>query len=214
MAVISLVFSQMFQRAIENYPIYYLCGNIIWTLFTGATNSAMTALVDNKTMLIKVKLPMQIFIFARVYTAFVNFLYSLIAFVLMLCIFRITPHWTLFFFPVIILCALIFCLGMSYILSTAYVFFGDVKYLYSVFLTLLMYMSALFYPVSSLPAVLQKVIGFNPVFVYIDALRDIVMYGTLPSATGIVKMFVFAIVFYLIGLWVFNANKNKVMQKL
>ena len=68
MAVISLIFSQLFKRSIENYPIYYLTGNILWQLFTGATNAAMTALIDNKTMLIKVKLPMEIFVLARVYT--------------------------------------------------------------------------------------------------------------------------------------------------
>ena len=48
MAVMSMIFSYMFKHSIENYPIYYLCGNVIWQLFTGATNSAMTTLVDNK----------------------------------------------------------------------------------------------------------------------------------------------------------------------
>lgn len=214
MSVISLVFSKMFSKSIENYPIYYLCGNILWSLFNNSTNSAMTALVDNKNMLIKVKLPMEIFIVSRVYTAFVNFLYSLIAFVLMLIVFRITPHFTLFFFPVIVLFQMIFCLGVSYILATAYVFFGDIKHLYSVMLTLLMYLSALFYPVSSLPDALATVVSFNPVFVYIDALRNIVMYNTLPTLFSVGKMVVYALVMYLIGFLVFRSNKNRIMQKI
>ena len=57
MAVMSMIFSTIFKRTIENYPIYYLTGTIFWQLFSGATNSAMTALVDNRTLLLKVKLP-------------------------------------------------------------------------------------------------------------------------------------------------------------
>ena len=37
MSVLSLIFSQMFRRSIENYPIYYLTGYILWQAFTGAT---------------------------------------------------------------------------------------------------------------------------------------------------------------------------------
>ena len=68
MAVLSLIFSQLFRRSIENYPIYYLTGYILWQAFTGATNAAMTTLVDNKTLLLKVKFPMELFILTRIYT--------------------------------------------------------------------------------------------------------------------------------------------------
>lgn len=93
MIVLSLIFSTMFKRSIENFPVYYLCGYVLWTLFTTATNTAMTALVDNKQMLIKVKIPMRVFIISRVYTALVNFGYSLIAFVPILLIFRVPLRW-------------------------------------------------------------------------------------------------------------------------
>lgn len=46
MVVLSLIFSQLFRRSIENYPIYYLTGNILWQAFTVATNSSMTSLVE------------------------------------------------------------------------------------------------------------------------------------------------------------------------
>ena len=53
MAVLSLIFSQLFRRSIENYPIYYLTGYILWQAFTGSTTAAMTALVDNKPLLLR-----------------------------------------------------------------------------------------------------------------------------------------------------------------
>ena len=33
MAVLSLVFSAMFRKSIENYPVYYLTGFILWNYF-------------------------------------------------------------------------------------------------------------------------------------------------------------------------------------
>lgn len=214
MAVLSLIFSQMFKRSIENYPIYYLTGYILWQLFTGATNAAMTTLVDNKNMLIKVKFPMQIFVLARVYTAFVNFLYSLIAFAAMVCVFRITPSWVLVFSPVIVFFLLLFALGISYIMSTAYVFFGDVKHLYSVLLTLWMYMSAIFYPVDQLGEFMGKVIRCNPIFNYIDCMRSLVLEGTMPPVWEIARIALWGIIVYLVGWQVFKRNKNKIMQKI
>ena len=129
MAVLSMIFSQLFQRSIENYPIYYLTGYILWQMFTGSTNAAMTTLIDNKMLLIKVKLPMEIFILARVYTALVNLGYSIVAYIVMLVVFGVKPDWTMLFSPVIILFLLIFSLGISFVLAMAYVFFGDVKHL-------------------------------------------------------------------------------------
>lgn len=39
---------------------------------------------------------------ARVYTAVVNLGYSMVAYVVMLIVFRITPSWTMLFYPVVV----------------------------------------------------------------------------------------------------------------
>ena len=91
MAVLSLIFTTIFKRSIENFPIYYLTGQIMWSLFSTATSTSMTAIVDNKLLMMKVKLSKQTFITARVLTAVVNFGYSLIAYLLMMVVFRVNP---------------------------------------------------------------------------------------------------------------------------
>lgn len=115
MAVMSMIFSTIFKRTIENYPIYYLTGTIFWQLFSGATNSAMTALVDNRTLLLKVKLPKQTFVLARIYTALTNFGYTCIAYVLMLVVFQIKISPTLLLFPIDVFFCLLFSMGIGYV---------------------------------------------------------------------------------------------------
>lgn len=212
MVVLSLIFTTMFRRSIENYPLYLLSGQIIWQLFTGATNAAMTVMVDNRVLLTRVKFPKMIFPIARVYSALVNFLYTFLAYILMLFVFRIQPSVTMILAPVIVLLLTMFSLGMGYLLSVIYVFFGDIKHLYSVLLTLWMYCSAIFYPFSSLPEMMKTVVSTNPIYNYIACMRNCMLYGTWPAAAEWLRMFGWALGMYWIGSLVFRKNQNRIMQ--
>ena len=216
MVVISLVFTRIFDRGEINgpYPIYYLCGFIVWHMFTEATNHSMTALVDNRLMLIRVKFPMNVFVLSRVTTAVVNFLYTLVAFAAMLIVFRVQITWRIALLPLIVVLELFFALGIAYLISTAYVFFGDVRHLYGELLTLWMYLSALFYPVNRLSPVMQSILSFNPVFLCIDSVRRIVMWGMLPEWSTLLRLAIFAGGFYGLGRWVFVRNRENIMQEL
>lgn len=214
MVVMSLIFSTMFKRSIENFPIYYLTGSVIWTLFSTATNTCMSALVDNRTLLLKVKLPKQVFVLARAYTAFVNFLYTCIAYALVLVAFQIRPSWTMLLFPVVVLLMLVFSVGIGYMLSIFYVFFADIKYLYSVLLTILMYMSAIFYPVSNLSPMMREVVEMNPIYVAIAISRDCVMYGSYSTPEMWIKLVCWSFCGFLLGYLIFRGKENKVMAKI
>ena len=214
MAVLSMIFSTIFNQSIKNFPVYYLTGLIFWSMFTEATNAAMTALVDNKPLLIKVKLPMQVFPLSRSCTALTNLGYSLIAYVLILVVFRIKPT---IYMPLIFLYAaglFMFALGIGYILSVLYVLFGDIKHLYSVLLTVWMYASAIFYPVERTAPIMQEIIIRNPVYNYITCARKCILYGSLPSAEEWARFFIWSVGVYIIGKLYFDKMHNKVLQKV
>lgn len=211
MVVMSLIFSTMFRRSIENFPVYYLTGTIIWNMFTGATNSAMTALVDNKTLMVKSKLPKQIFPLSRILTSLVNFGYSLLAYVLIVALFGIVPSIHLLIFPVIVVLLFLFSVGFSYILTIMYTFLADIRYLYSILLHLWMYLCAVFYPVERLSESMQKVVRANPMYAYIASVRKCVMYHEWPTAVEWIQMSAWGIGMYALGKLVFEAFKNKIM---
>lgn len=214
MAVMSLIFSTIFKRNIVNFPIYYLTGSIFWTLFTGATNAAMTALVDNKNMLVKVKLPMSVFPLSRCFTALTNLGYSLVAYIIMLIVFKVPFN---IYMPMILVYSLglfMFAVGLGYFLSVLYVFFGDIKHLYSVLLTIWMYLSAIFYPVESTSEQMQAIIVRNPVYNYIACARACVLEGKLPTAEQWLMMFVWSFGAFFLGKIYFSKMKNRVLQKV
>lgn len=214
MAILSMIFSTMFKRSIENFPIYYLTGIVLWNLFSAATTNAMGALVDNRQLLLRVKLSKKTFVLARVYSAVVNFGYTCIAYVLMLLVFRIQPSWYMLLLPIDVFFLIMFSLGMAYILAIMFVFFADIRHLYTVLLTLWMYMSAIFYPVDNVTGVMREVILWNPMFSYIEFARDCVLYRQVPELRSWITIIIWGVVVYIIGYSVFRKKENLVMQRI
>lgn len=214
MVVMSLIFSTIFRRDIKNFPIYYLTGQVLWTLYSTGTNNAMSALVDNKTLLVRAKLPKHTFILARTYTALVNFGYTCIAYALMLVVFRVKPNWAMIMILPDLGLLLLMTIGVGYMLATSYVFFADIKYLYSIFMTILLYMSALFYPVESLSPAMKSVIECNPVYVSIYIARECVMNGHIPGIAVWIRLGIWSVGAFLIGLAIFKSKENQIMQKV
>lgn len=214
MIVMSLIFTTIFRNEIENFPIYYLTGIILWTLFSGATNAAMTSLIDNKNMLLKVKLPTAIFPLARCCTALANLGYSLIAYIIMLFVFRVKLNVYILLLPMVVILLFLFTFGIGKILSILYVFFGDIQHLYSVILTLWMFCSAIFYPVDRVEGVMEFVIMSNPIYIFIAATRRLVMDAMPPTPREWAMMLLWSFGVYLAGTIYFDKFQNRVMQHI
>jgi ABC-2 type transport system permease protein len=86
-----------------------------------------------------------------------------------------------------------------------YVFFKDVEYLYDIFTLALMYFSAIFYDVSIFAgSSMGKMLYINPIYVYINYVREIVLYGQIPSLTYHLYSLIYALVILRIGAWIYK----------
>ena len=121
----------MFKRSIDNFPLYYLTGSLFWELFSNGTNQAMSALVDNKSLLLKAKLPRQTFVLSRMYTALVNFGFSIVPYALMLVFFKIKPSWTMLLLPLDVALTFAFAMGVGYLLSMYFLQISDIYIVFS-----------------------------------------------------------------------------------
>ena len=70
---------------------------------------------------------------------------------------------------------------MGLILSALFVFFRDIQYLWTVFLQLLMYMSAIFYSIDTYEPMIRNLFLLNPMYLFIRYFRKIVIEATIPS---------------------------------
>ncbi len=202
--VMDLIFSNFFSKEIDHYTIYLFTGTVVLSYYKESTKNGMQSLMSNAKIFTKINVPKYLFLLSKNVSALVNFGLTLLVY-FAFCIFEgitFRPAMLLLVFP--ILCLLVMDIGIGAILSALFVFFRDIQYLYEVFLTLITYMSAVFYSVDRLPHSLQQVLYLNPVYVYIKYMRLIVIDGIVPSL-AYHGLCAFYAVFYLgIGMLIYK----------
>ena len=210
MLIMVLVFSHMFRAGIPNFPAYLIIGQSLFGFMQESTNKAMWSITGNAALLKKTYVPKYIFTMATVTSSFVNMLFSLGAMVLVFVVTGVHPNRYMFFIPFILLQEFVFCLGLGMFLAQGTVFFRDIQYIYSAFLTAWMYATPLFYPIEQLPVWLQKIIKhLNPMYAYITQFRQIALNQTFPDPRLILYGTVIAVVMMLFGTWCFMRNQDK-----
>ncbi len=147
--IMKIVFTNFFGRSIEHYTIYLFCGNLIFSFFSESTTQGMQALVANASIFTKVNVPKYIFVLSRNVQTLINFAITLVLLVVFCLIDSVFPTWKWIFliYPVCLL--VLFNIGVGMILSALHVFFKDMEYLWKIFTQLLMYLSAIFYQITS-----------------------------------------------------------------
>ena len=141
-----------------------------------STTHAIYSITDNGPLLKKTYVPKYIFTLAKITSGLVDFLFSLGAMLLVMIFTGISLNFKMLYLPVIAVQLYLFCLGLGMFLAQAAVFFRDIQYIYNVVLMAWMYCTPVFYPMDVLPATLQWLVShFNPLYIYIQQFRSIVL---------------------------------------
>ncbi|MEG2439106.1 MAG: ABC transporter permease [Lachnospiraceae bacterium] len=209
MIVLSVVFSNLFKFDVENFPLYLLSGQVIFNFFSDATTSSMGAIVNSASLIKKIYVPKYLFVLSRVFSSFINLLAAFTALLLVMVATRTELHWTvlLFFIPLGLI--VLFSLGVGLILSAITVKFRDIMHLYSVFITALMYLTPVIYPMSILPPWIEQVVLLNPITNILMMFRDVMLNNSLPSMTSFIVGTVETVAVLIVGLYIFYKNQDE-----
>ena len=210
MMVLVVIFSNLFRFDIPNFPVYLITGQIMFSFMVEATNVSVTSITGNATLLKKTYVPKYIFTISKVGSSLVNLIFSLGALVLVLLFTRTSVSWYIVFLPMIIFELFIFSLGLSLFIAAITVFFRDVQYLWGVFVSMWMYMTPIFYPVSIIPNEYQELYKIiNPMYWYVEQFRDVILYAQFPHSQSIMIGSFYAIATLLLGTLYFNKKQNE-----
>ena len=181
--VLSIVFSFLFSANQPHFPVFVLCGIIVWSLFSQGTISAMSNVVGNSGTLRRMYIPPSVFVVSAIGSALVNLLFTIGPLFVIALAFGAPIRWTWLYVPVACVQIAIFTLGVGLVISTLTVFFNDVYEIYLVFLTALNYLTPVFYPISILPHWLRPWEQYNPLYLFISAAQQAVV-GTTVTVHG------------------------------
>lgn len=214
MTVLSIVFSNLFRFDIENFPLYILSGQVIFNFFNDATTNAMSAIVGNAALIKKVYVPKYMFVLSRVFSSLINLMASFAALIIVMLVMRAELHWTVLLAFVPITLAVFMSLGIGLILSAVTVKFRDVMHLYSVLMTVLLYLTPVIYPMSILTEGLYDVVMSNPLTVVIVMFRDLMLYNTMFSIETLGLAILQTAIFMALGIWVFYKKQDEFILNL
>lgn len=209
MIVLTAVFSNMFRYGVVNYPVYVLIGRALFDFFNESTRQGMWSIVGNAALLKKTYVPRYIFTVACVSSSAINFIFSLGAVVLVMLFTKTVPSWHILLFPFTVLQLYAFSMGAALFFAAATVFFRDMQYIYNALMLAWMYLSAIFYPTVVLPDKLFWAISrFNPLFIYIEQARCLILYGKLPALDYIWLGCAFALASLVVGTETFRRTQD------
>jgi ABC-type polysaccharide/polyol phosphate export permease len=217
MLVFYVVFSELFRFQMPHYPVYALAGILFWNFFSQSIVSSMNSLRGNATLLQKLPVPKAVFPLATVISGVVNLLFALVPTLLIVAIFEHRPgNWlsglspALLFLPVSILLAALFTLGAGLLLSPLAVFFSDVVELVGVLLTVLMYLTPIFYPIDILPPKMRWVVRFNPVRSILEVFRDPIQQSKVPPLAHLAVCIGITAVALVVGALAFRRSSDRI----
>ena len=225
--VLVLVFGRVFGKSsdgVVNYPIYLLCGRLLYEFYSQSTKRAMHSITGSASVIKKVYVPKYIYPLSNIISTFVTFMISLSVLVAMMAYYmlftdtplHLSPYILLALVPIFIL--LLLCIGVGLILSVLSVFFKDIEYLYDVFTLLLFYMTPIFYKLNQLHLdkvtvggfpIVQYMLMANPLYSIVSMFRSCVLYSVMWNWHWFFYSLGFSLVTIIIGVWAFYKKQDK-----
>ncbi len=216
MIIMSFVFQYVFKSGdVVNYPLYLIVGNITFQLMSEATNGGLGSIIGAASLLKKVKIDRWVFPVQKVFSAVVNFLFSLIAVAIVMAFFRIAPTVHMVWMLYAVATLMVFCIGIGMLIGALAVFFRDMLHLWSVLLTAWTYLTPIFWSLKLLtdnpevPSFVISVVKINPMFNYLEVMRSAIVYQSTPSHMCLLLCAVWAVVALIAGIIVFRKTEHK-----
>lgn len=189
LAVESVVFGLIFQARFTPYPsegpmdyaLALFAGLMVFNVFAETLTRSPGLIVSQPNYVTKVVFPLEILPVNLVLSALLNMCLSLLPLCLGLWVFRGHLAWTLLVWPALLPPLLCFNLGVSWLLSATGVFFRDLNASVVVLLNVVMYGSAIFYPIYKVPPALLPFVRYNPLAWFVEQSRNLAVWGVLPG---------------------------------
>ena len=212
--VMKLIFTKFFGKDMPHYTIYLFSGNLVLAYYKESTKNGMSSLVKNANIFTKINVPKYMFLLSENVSALVNFGLTLVVYFMFCALDGIHFHFKMLLLIYPIIGLLMMNIGIGLILSALFVFFRDIRYLYEVFLTLITYVSAVFYSVDKFSPSGQRMFLLNPVYVFIKYFRCIVIDGKIPSLEYHALCAFYALIFLVIGGYVYKKLNHQFLYYL
>jgi lipopolysaccharide transport system permease protein len=193
LTVYTFVFSVIFksrwgvggEESQTQFAVVLFVGMIVHGLFAEVLNRAPSLILSNVNYVKKVVFPLDTLPVIAMGVALFHGFISLIVLLAAFALFNGYLQWTAIFTPFVLLPLIILTLGLAWMLASLGVFLRDVGQTIGIITTVMMFLSPVFYPITTLPEKFRTWIMVNPLTFIIEQAREVLIWGHLPDWLGL-----------------------------
>jgi lipopolysaccharide transport system permease protein len=212
--IFTIIFNNVAGITTQLVPpfLFNLAGITIWNYFTSCLNDTSDTFKKNAAIFGKVYFPRIIMPLSIVISNLVKFCIQFLIFIAFYIYYyfqgaNINFNKTTVFFPFLIFLMGVLGLGIGMIISSLVTKYRDLSYLVSFGVQLLMYLSAVMYPMSLIKDKIPNysfLVKYNPLAYIIETTRYMLLNIGQFDVLGLTYTFIVSIIVLFLGLLIFN----------
>jgi len=204
--VISVIFGNIIRVPTGDtpYPVFAYVAILPWTFFSGAVSAAVPSLVNSMDLLTKIYFPREILPISAILARVFDLAIAGVIYIALITIYKIPLFATILYVPLIFLLQLIFIAGIGLLGAAISVFLRDISYAVPIGMQLWMYLTPVIYPIDLVPEQWRSIYMLNPMAVYIQSYRQVVLDGTPPQFEYLALAGAISIIIFIFGYYYFK----------
>ena len=215
LSVYTFVFSTVFKsrwgvggESKTVFAIMLFVGMIMHGLFAECVNRAPALILGNVNYVKKVVFPLEVLPWVAMGSTLFHSGVSVLVLLTAQLILSHSLPWTFVLLPLIALPLVFVTMGFSWFLAATGVFMRDIAQTTGIFTTVLMFLSPVFYPITSLPKEYQGWMQLNPLAFIIVQARQVLILGNMPDWSRLAIYSAASLVVAWMGFWWFQKTRK------
>lgn len=191
------------EEGTEHFALYLLCGLLPWNAFSEGISRSAGIIVEHANLIKRVIFPSEIL---PVYPVIAGIINELIGFGILFTVLLAVGHpmrLVILALPAILLLQWTLTTGLAWLVAGITVFIRDLGQTLGLILTLWIFLTPIFYTPALVPQNLHPWLKANPMFLLVEAYRDLILRGRLPAWESVAMLSLMALGINYVGYRVF-----------
>jgi lipopolysaccharide transport system permease protein len=184
-----------------------------WTFFISSIRFSVQSLVGNSDLITKIYFPRAVLPLASITACFFDLLISIGVLAVILMIVRLGVSAHLLWMPLILLFLILFTIGLGFLLSSANLFFRDVKYVVEIILMFGIFFTPVFYDASTFGN-WKTLLMLNPMGSILESLNQVVVLKHMPDLFWLTYAGICSVATFYIGTMVFQKKEPSFAENI
>lgn len=213
LAATYFLFTRVIPLDVPDYPVFLLVGILAWSWFTRSLGDGVTSLEQRRELVLRPGFAIEVLPLTSVLAALVDYLIALpVLFVALGVTNGLHPEAALL--PVLLAIQFLYCAGFALAVAPLQVFLRDVRQVVTLLVSVGFWLTPIFYRRGQVPDSLTWLYDANPMAHLIDAQRQVLMAGALPSLGVLAVVGLAGLAVLAAGYAVFVSCRHSVPEQL